>query len=129
MIAGTGTKELTGLRVLAKLGDTVTTDHISPAGFIGQQTPAGQYLLANGVAPADFNSYGARRGHHEVMVRGTLANIRLQNQLATKQGGFEVKVRFDAPIDKKYYAADGILPLVVATKMAKGWLKWTYQKV
>ena len=237
VVAGTETKELTGLRVLAKLGDTVTTDHISPAGFIGQQTPAGQYLLANGVAPADFNSYGARRGHHEVMVRGTLANIRLQNQLATKQGGFtkswltgeettiyqaatayqakkigtiilagkdygmgssrdwaakgvkllgvkaviaesferihranlvmmgilpleylpgqtaatlgldgsetfeieladklarvvatgeqkrvefEVKVRFDAPIDKKYYAADGILPLVVATKMAKG---------
>ncbi len=246
VVAGTGTKELTGLRVLVKLGDTVTTDHISPAGFIGQQTPAGQYLLANGVSPADFNSYGARRGHHEVMVRGTLANIRLQNQLATKQGGFtkswltgeettiyqaamayqakkigtiilagkdygmgssrdwaakgvkllgvkaviaesferihranlvmmgilpleylpgqtaatlgldgsetfeieladklarvvatgeqkrvefEVKVRFDAPIDKKYYAADGILPLVVATKMAKGWLKWTYQKV
>ena len=80
--------ELTHLRVLAKLGDTVTTDHISPAGFIGQQTPAGKYLLSKKIAPTDFNSYGARRGHHEVMVRGTLANIRLQNQLAHKQGGF-----------------------------------------
>lgn len=81
--------DLTGLRVLAKLGDSITTDHISPAGFIGQTTPAGKYLQEHGVQPADFNSYGSRRGNHEVMMRGTLANIRLQNQLTPeKQGGF-----------------------------------------
>ena len=77
------------MRVLAKLGDSITTDHISPAGFIGQRTPAGKYLLSRGVKPQDFNSYGSRRGNHEVMIRGTLANIRLQNQLTPdKQGGF-----------------------------------------
>ena len=82
-------EKLTGLRVLAKLGDSITTDHISPAGFIGQRTPAGKYLLDHGVDPVDFNSYGSRRGNHEVMMRGTLANIRLQNQLtADKMGGF-----------------------------------------
>lgn len=80
---------LSNLRVLAKLGDTITTDHISPAGFIGQKTPAGKYLLSKQIAATDFNSYGARRGNHEVMMRGTLANIRLQNQLTPdKQGGF-----------------------------------------
>lgn len=83
------TKQLADLRVLAKLGDSITTDHISPAGFIGQDTPAGQYLLSCGVKPEDFNSYGSRRGNHEVMIRGTLANIRLQNQLTPqKHGGF-----------------------------------------
>ena len=71
-----------GLRVLAMLGDSVTTDHISPAGSIARDSPAGKYLMAQGVQPQDFNSYGARRGNHEVMVRGTLANIRLRNQLA-----------------------------------------------
>ena len=71
-----------GMRVLALLGDSVTTDHISPAGSIPKDSPAGKYLIAQGVQPADFNSYGARRGNHEVMVRGTLANIRLRNQLA-----------------------------------------------
>jgi aconitate hydratase len=69
-------------RVLALLGDSVTTDHISPAGNIGRTTPAGAYLIEHGVAPADFNSYGARRGNHEVMMRGTFANIRLRNRLA-----------------------------------------------
>ena len=64
------------------LGDSVTTDHISPAGSIPADSPAGQYLIAKGVKPADFNSYGARRGNHEVMMRGTFANIRLRNQLA-----------------------------------------------
>ncbi|KRM96959.1 aconitate hydratase [Liquorilactobacillus aquaticus DSM 21051] len=84
-----GQEKLTGLRVLAKLGDSITTDHISPAGFIGQRTPAGEYLLEHGVEPTDFNSYGSRRGNHEVMMRGTLANIRLQNQLTpNKMGGF-----------------------------------------
>ena len=71
-----------GARVLAKLGDSVTTDHISPAGNIRATTPAGRYLLDHGVAQVDFNSYGTRRGNHEVMVRGTFANIRLRNQLA-----------------------------------------------
>ena len=70
------------MRVLAVLGDSVTTDHISPAGSIAKDSPAGKYLIAQGVPPSDFNSYGARRGNHEVMVRGTLANIRLRNQLA-----------------------------------------------
>ncbi len=75
-------ESIDGLRVLAMLGDSVTTDHISPAGNIAKDSPAGLYLMAQGVKPADFNSYGARRGNHEVMVRGTLANIRLKNQLA-----------------------------------------------
>ncbi|PIO83405.1 aconitate hydratase 1 [Loigolactobacillus backii] len=78
---------MTNLRVLAKLGNTITTDHISPAGFIGQMTPAGQYLTAHGVATRDFNSYGSRRGNHQVMVRGTLANIRIQNQLTPDKVG------------------------------------------
>ena len=64
------------------LGDSVTTDHISPAGNIKKDSPAGRYLTEHGVAPADFNSYGSRRGNHEVMIRGTFANIRLRNQLA-----------------------------------------------
>ncbi|MSP72293.1 MAG: aconitate hydratase AcnA [Myxococcales bacterium] len=71
-----------GARVLAKLGNSVTTDHISPAGNIAKASPAGRYLLANGVAPADFNQYGARRGNDRVMTRGTLANIRIKNELA-----------------------------------------------
>ncbi len=74
--------DISGARVLARLGDSVTTDHISPAGSIGRTTPAGQYLIAQGVDPKDFNSYGARRGNHEVMIRGTFANIRLRNLLA-----------------------------------------------
>ena len=74
--------DLTGLRTLALLGDSITTDHISPAGSIAVNSPAGKYLIEQGVAPRDFNSYGARRGNHEVMVRGTLANVRLRNQLA-----------------------------------------------
>jgi aconitate hydratase len=73
--------DLEGARVLAVLGDSVTTDHISPAGSIPPDSPAGRYLIANGVQPADFNSYGARRGNHEVMMRGTFANIRLRNLL------------------------------------------------
>jgi aconitate hydratase len=76
-------------RVLALLGDSVTTDHISPAGSIPPDSPAGKYLIAQGVKPADFNSYGARRGNHEVMMRGTFANIRLRNQLAPgTEGGW-----------------------------------------
>jgi aconitate hydratase len=87
----TSVKDLTGLRVLAMLGDSVTTDHISPAGSIPKDSPAGKYLISQGVQPKDFNSYGARRGNHEVMVRGTLANIRLRNQLAPgTEGGWTV---------------------------------------
>ena len=75
--------DITGARVLALLGDSVTTDHISPAGSIKKDSPAGQYLHGDtGWTPKDFNSYGARRGNHEVMVRGTFANVRIRNQLA-----------------------------------------------
>jgi aconitate hydratase len=74
--------------VLAVLGDSVTTDHISPAGAIKKDSPAGQWLIEQGVEPQDFNSYGSRRGNHEVMVRGTFANVRLRNQLVDREGGF-----------------------------------------
>jgi aconitate hydratase len=81
--------DIRGARVLAILGDSVTTDHISPAGSIPVDSPAGKYLIANGVKPHEFNSYGARRGNHEVMMRGTFANIRLRNQLAPgTEGGW-----------------------------------------
>jgi aconitate hydratase len=73
--------------VLAVLGDSVTTDHISPAGNISKTSPAAKYLMEHGVAPADFNSYGARRGNHEVMVRGTFANVRLRNKLVPEAEG------------------------------------------
>ena len=83
--------DVTGARVLAKLGDSVTTDHISPAGSIKADSPAGQYLAEHGVERRDFNSYGSRRGNHEVMIRGTFANIRLRNQLVPGvEGGFTV---------------------------------------
>jgi len=75
-------EEIKGARVLAVLGDSVTTDHISPAGSIKRDGPAGKYLVEHGVKPVDFNSYGSRRGNHEVMVRGTFANVRLRNKLA-----------------------------------------------
>ncbi|WP_288006837.1 aconitase family protein, partial [Acidiphilium sp.] len=82
-------EDIHGARVLGLFGDSITTDHISPAGNIKAKTPAGQYLLANGVAQGDFNSLGARRGNHQVMVRGTFANVRLKNQLAPgTEGGF-----------------------------------------
>jgi aconitate hydratase len=79
---------ITGARVLAVLGDSVTTDHISPAGAIKKDSPAGQWLIDNGVEPRDFNSYGSRRGNHEVMVRGTFANVRLRNELVDREGGY-----------------------------------------
>ncbi len=108
---------LTGMKVLAKLADSITTDHISPAGSIKQQSPAGVYLMAHGVKPDDFNSYGSRRGHDEVMVRGTFANVRIKNQLAPgTEGGVttylktgEVMSIFDAAMK---YRQDGI-PLVI----------------
>ena len=81
--------DIAGARVLAVLGDSVTTDHISPAGSIGKDSPAGKYLISKGVQPIDFNQYGARRGNHEVMMRGTFANIRLRNQLVPgTEGGY-----------------------------------------
>ncbi len=83
--------DIRGARVLALLGDSVTTDHISPAGNIAKASPAAKYLVSHGVQPADFNSYGSRRGNHEVMMRGTFANIRLRNQLAPgTEGGVTV---------------------------------------
>ncbi|HWB29199.1 MAG TPA: aconitase family protein, partial [Vicinamibacterales bacterium] len=109
--------EIAGARVLALLGDSITTDHISPAGSIKADTPAGKYLIAQGVAVKDFNSYGARRGNHEVMMRGTFANVRLRNQLApgteggwtTHLPGDEVMSIYDASM--KYQAAH--VPLVI----------------
>jgi len=109
--------DIHGARVLAVLGDSITTDHISPAGSIGVDTPAGNYLIANGVKPHEFNSYGARRGNHEVMARGTFANIRLKNQLApgteggwtTYQPGGEQMSIYDASV--KYREAG--VPLVI----------------
>jgi len=81
-------EDIKNARVLAVLGDSVTTDHISPAGSIKKDSPAGKYLIAHGVQPADFNSYGSRRGNHEVMVRGTFANVRLRNKMVNTEGGF-----------------------------------------
>jgi aconitate hydratase len=83
-----GVEPIAGARVLALLGDSITTDHISPAGAIKKSSPAGEWLIEQGVEPRDFNSYGSRRGNHEVMVRGTFANIRLRNLLAERTGGF-----------------------------------------
>jgi aconitate hydratase len=79
--------DVVGARVLVTVGDSVTTDHISPAGSIARTSPAGEWLIAHGVQPRDFNSYGSRRGHHEVMMRGTFANIRLRNLLTPDQEG------------------------------------------
>jgi aconitate hydratase len=109
--------DIKGARVLALLGDSVTTDHISPAGSIPTDSPAGRYLMSKGVQPRDFNSYGARRGNHEVMMRGTFANIRLRNQLAAgTEGGWttllpdgEVTTIYDASVTYRERA----VPLVV----------------
>ncbi|MBC1935099.1 aconitate hydratase AcnA [Listeria grandensis] len=101
-----GTVEpLNGLRVIGKFGDSVTTDHISPAGAIGKDTPAGKYLQAHGVAIRDFNSYGSRRGHHDVMMRGTFANIRIRNQVAPgTEGGYTT-----------YWPTEEIMPIYDAS--------------
>ncbi|HEX4305851.1 MAG TPA: aconitate hydratase [Solirubrobacterales bacterium] len=111
-----GLAPVEGARVLAVLGDSVTTDHISPAGAIKKESPAGRWLTEQGVEAGDFNSYGSRRGNHEVMIRGTFANIRLRNQLVEKAGGFtrhfpdgEETTIYDAAMA---YADEGV-PLVV----------------
>jgi len=113
--------DIHGARVLAKLGDSVTTDHISPAGNIRRTTPAGQWLEAQGVAVADFNSYGSRRGNHEVMIRGTFANIRLRNQLAPGTEGGVTRHMPDGAAMSIYdasvaYQAEGVALVVVAGK-------------
>jgi aconitate hydratase len=112
-------------RVLAVLGDSVTTDHISPAGSIKKDGPAGKYLQEHGVKPADFNSYGSRRGNHEVMVRGTFANVRLRNKLVATEGGFtrhlptntEMSI-FDA--SEKYRAAGTPLVILAGKEYGSG---------
>jgi aconitate hydratase len=86
----TKSTNIVGARILALLGDSITTDHISPAGNIKLKSPAGSFLIDHNIEQADFNSYGARRGHHEVMMRGTFANTRLKNQMTDKEGGFSV---------------------------------------
>ncbi|MGI8961021.1 MAG: aconitate hydratase AcnA [Bryobacteraceae bacterium] len=117
----TSIPDLTGLRVLVVLGDSVTTDHISPAGSIPVDSPAGKYLIELGVHPPDFNSYGSRRGNHEVMVRGTFANIRLRNQMVPGvEGGWtrhmpdgERMFIFDAAMK---YKSEGVPLIVIAGK-------------
>jgi aconitate hydratase len=115
----TPVEDIAGARVLAKLGDSVTTDHISPAGAIKKDSPAGKYLSEHGVQNRDFNSYGSRRGNHEVMIRGTFANIRLRNQLAPgTEGGFTVDLtQDDKPVTTIFEASEKYLaagtPLVI----------------
>jgi aconitate hydratase len=114
---GTGFADIHGARPLAILGDSVTTDHISPAGSIKKDSPAGRYLIAHGVAPRDFNSYGSRRGNHEVMMRGTFANIRIRNEMAPGTEGGVTRHMPDGALMPIYdaamqYQADGV-PLVV----------------
>ena len=110
--------DIEGARVLLKLGDSVTTDHISPAGAIKKDSPAGTYLAEHGVEQRDFNSYGSRRGNHEVMIRGTFANIRLRNQLAPgTEGGFTRDLAGDGEVTTVFEASEKYLeagiPLVV----------------
>jgi aconitate hydratase len=114
-------RDVTGARPLAILGDSVTTDHISPAGSIKKDSPAGQYLIAHGVPAADFNSYGARRGNHEVMMRGTLANIRLRNEMVPDTTGGVTRHMPDGTKMTIYDAAmlyqkEGIPLVVIAGK-------------
>lgn len=116
-------QDITGARVLAKLGDSVTTDHISPAGAIGGMTPAALYLTQHGIKQRDFNSYGSRRGNHEVMIRGTFANVRLRNELAPgTEGGYTRDFTLpDAPVSTIYdasrnYIAQDIPLVVIAGK-------------
>jgi aconitate hydratase len=116
-LAPSAVEDITGARVLAVLGDSVTTDHISPAGSIKKDSPAGKYLVEHGVKPADFNSYGSRRGNHEVMVRGTFANVRLRNRMVPNlEGGFTRHLPDGAEMSiydaSAKYIAEGV-PLVI----------------
>lgn len=124
----TPVSDITGARVLAKLGDSVTTDHISPAGAIKADTPAGKYLTEHGIERRDFNSYGSRRGNHEVMIRGTFANIRLRNQIAPgTEGGFtrdftqaEAPVSFIYDASQNYQAAGTPLVILAGKEYGSG---------
>ncbi|QIN83861.1 aconitate hydratase AcnA [Rubrobacter tropicus] len=113
-------EDIEGARVLVRVGDSVTTDHISPAGAIPSKMPAGKYLIEKGVDPRNFNSFGSRRGNHEVMVRGTFGNIRLRNQLVEKEGGYTVHLPdggettiYEASLQ---YAEEGVPLIVLAGK-------------
>lgn len=113
-------QDIQGARVLLYLGDSVTTDHISPAGSFREESAAGQYLISRGVNRADFNSYGSRRGNHEVMIRGTFANVRIKNRIADREGGYsryfptqEVKTVFDVAMD---YQRDQTPLIILAGK-------------
>jgi aconitate hydratase len=113
--------DIRNARVLAVLGDSVTTDHISPAGSIKRDSPAGKYLQEHGVKPADFNSYGSRRGNHEVMVRGTFANVRLRNKMVPGlEGGFTRHLPDGAEMTifeaSEKYIAEGVPLVVIAGK-------------
>jgi aconitate hydratase len=113
--------EISAARCLALLGDSVTTDHISPAGNIKADSPAGRYLIEHGVSPAEFNSYGSRRGNHEVMMRGTFANIRLRNRMAPgTEGGVTVHQPSADPMSiydaAMRYQAEGVPVIVIAGK-------------
>ncbi len=113
-------QDISEARVLAVLGDSVTTDHISPAGSIKKDGPAGNYLVAHGVSPADFNSYGSRRGNHEVMVRGTFANVRLRNRMVNIEGGYTRHLPDGAEMSifeaSEKYQAEGIPLVIIAGK-------------
>jgi aconitate hydratase len=114
-------KDITGARVLAVLGDSITTDHISPVGSIERDGPAARYLMEHGVQPKDFNQYGARRGNHEVMMRGTFANVRLKNFLAPgTEGGWTVHLPDKKPIfiydAAMQYQKEGVPLIVIAGK-------------
>jgi aconitate hydratase len=114
-------EDIRNARVLAVLGDSVTTDHISPAGSIKKDSPAGKYLIEHGVKPADFNSYGSRRGNHEVMVRGTFANVRLRNKMVPNlEGGFTKHLPDGAEMTifeaSEKYIAEGVPLLIIAGK-------------
>ena len=114
-------EDLAGARALALVGDSITTDHISPAGAIKADSPAGEYLVANGVAPKDFNSYGSRRGNHEVMMRGTFANVRFRNKLVPQlEGGYSLHLPGEVPMTiydaAMRYKEDGVPLIVIAGK-------------
>lgn len=117
--------DIRSARVLLKLGDSVTTDHISPAGSIGEDSPAGEYLKSQGVDKKDFNSYGSRRGNHEVMMRGTFANVRLRNELISNEGGFtmyfpEKKVLTIFEASEKYKISDTPLIIIAGKDYGSG---------
>jgi aconitate hydratase len=114
-------EDVRGARVLGVFGDSITTDHISPAGSIKAASPAGKYLIEHGVPPSDFNSYGARRGNHEVMMRGTFANIRIRNRMVPEiEGGFTLHLPSGEPLPiydaAMRYLQEGVPTVILAGK-------------